>query len=143
MAEGAGPVAVPGAHLQLGGHHATDAGGGTPLPDGGPQLEGRHEAHCPGPQGELVVSCVDIDTEVCLTWQDGLASILYGKTGWHPSLYGKTGWHPSCMASILYGKMGWYPSCMARQADIHFVWQDRLQLVWLDVLEISCMVRYL
>lgn len=45
MAEGAGAVAVSGAHLLLRGHHAADARGGAAVPDGGPQLEGRDEAH--------------------------------------------------------------------------------------------------
>ena len=45
VAQGPGPVALPGAHLLLRGHHAADAGGGQALPDGGPELEGYHEEH--------------------------------------------------------------------------------------------------
>ena len=55
VAEGAGPVAVPGAHFQLGRHHAADAWGRAPLPDGWPQLERCHEAHCQGPQGACFI----------------------------------------------------------------------------------------
>ena len=53
VAEGAGPVALPGAHLQLRGHHAADARGGTALPDRRPPLEGGHEAHGQGPKGRF------------------------------------------------------------------------------------------
>ena len=52
VAEDAGPVAVPGAHLLLGGHHAADARGGAALPDRGQDVEGGHEALRQGPQGD-------------------------------------------------------------------------------------------
>ena len=43
VVEGAGPVAVLGAHLQLRGHHAADARGGTQVQNRGQELEGHHE----------------------------------------------------------------------------------------------------
>ena len=55
VAQGAGAVAVPGADLLVGGHHAADARGRAALSDGRPQLEGCHAAHGQGPKGLLFI----------------------------------------------------------------------------------------
>ena len=44
VAEGAGDLALPGAHLQLSGHHGSDAGGGTSLRHRRQELARDHEA---------------------------------------------------------------------------------------------------
>ncbi len=46
-----GVVAVPGAHLQLGGHHEADAGGGEEVQQGGPHLEEHHGQDGGRPEG--------------------------------------------------------------------------------------------
>ena len=44
VAEGAGPVAVPGAHLLFSGHNAANSRGGTTLPNRRQKLESCDEA---------------------------------------------------------------------------------------------------
>ena len=56
VAQGAVPVALPGAHLQFGGHHAADAGGRPSLPHRRPQLEGHHAEHAQGRTCRFYVS---------------------------------------------------------------------------------------
>ena len=47
-------LALPGAHLQLRGHHAPTASGGQTLPDHGPYMEKDHDLRQTGPQGTCV-----------------------------------------------------------------------------------------
>lgn len=49
VAEGAGSVALPGAHLLISGHHATDSRRGTTFPNCRQKLERSHETLRQGP----------------------------------------------------------------------------------------------
>lgn len=48
MVEGAVHLALPGAHIQLPGHHDSDAWGGTPFQNCWQNLEGQHETSFTG-----------------------------------------------------------------------------------------------